>query len=675
MQDLLASISADAFGGAEGDYNFDDDFLAHELGAGDFDLEGSDFSVPLTVHSQFYDDSPPEDELVCANPAVSDNTTTRDTTDGVLLTNFSSQPEDLDEDDDLLIHENYFSSGSVIQGTAHRWDSTKNAYDQSNDAKVLKSPLSVRVRDVHFIWNLFDGYDWDHTRDIISKAVYDIETTAIERQTRQDRARAGTDMEFVDEETVIGDFLFNSIYIGIPANRDPRELAQAINQELNDNATETESIATTAMTATPSRQGGAYRTKKKLKLKRSKRHKITFELKGINVDMITFPPDSGETQSSIDVRVKDLVVFDHVPTSTWKKFATYDQDAGEREMDASMVHLEILNVKPLPELSAAEIVLKATVLPLRLHVDQDALDFITRFFEFKDDSKPTHASPSDVPFIQRAEVNSIPVTLDFKPKRVDYAGLRSGHTTEFMNFVVLDQSRLVLRRTIVYGASGFDRLGKTLNDTWMPDVKRNQLPGVLAGLAPVRSLVNVSSGFKNLIEIPIREYKKDGRIVRSISKGAAAFAKTTGTELVKLGAKLAVGTQYALQGAEGMLTNQPNTRESAEWEDEDTESEEPKQISLYADQPTGVVQGLRGAYSSLARDLNLARDAIIAVPGEVMESGNAQGAAKAVLKRAPTIIFRPLIGSSKAIGQTLMGATNSLDPQNRRRVDEKYKRH
>ncbi|KAI0406524.1 ATG C terminal domain-containing protein [Xylaria palmicola] len=680
VQDLLASISADAFGSAEGHYNFDDDFSAHELGGEDddslFDLEGSDFTGPLAVDSQFYDDSIPQKQLLDhASSALAEGATAQDTTDGVLLTNFSSQPEDLDEEDDLVIHENYFSSGSVIEGTAHRWNSTNNAYDQSNDIKVHKSPLSVRVRDVHFIWNLFDGYDWSHTRDVISRAVHDIETTAIERQTRQDRARAGTDMEIIDEETLIGDFLFNSIYIGIPANRDPRELAQAINQELNDNATETESIATTAMTATTSRQGGTYRTKKKLRLNRSKRHKITFELKGINIDMITFPPDSGETQSSIDVRIKDLVVFDHVPTSTWKKFATYDQDAGEREMDASMVHLEILNVKPVPELAAAEIVLKANVLPLRLHVDQDALEFITRFFEFKDDSKPTHASPSDIPFIQRAEVNSIPVTLDFKPKRVDYAGLRSGHTTEFMNFVVLDQSHMVLRRTIVYGALGFDRLGKTLNDTWMPDVKRNQLPGVLAGLAPVRSLVNVGSGFKDLVEIPIREYKKDGRIVRSIGKGATAFAKTTGTELVKLGAKLAVGTQYALQGAEGMLTKQPNTRESADWVDEDAESEETKQISLYADQPTGVVQGLRGGYSSLARDLNLARDAIIAVPGEIMESGNAQGAAKAVLKRAPTIIFRPLIGSSKAIGQTLMGATNSLDPQNRRRMDEKYKRH
>ncbi|RYP64920.1 hypothetical protein DL771_008552 [Monosporascus sp. 5C6A] len=680
LQDLLSSISADAFGQAEGDYDFDNDFgFAQEFGGeGDesLDFAASSQSSPLHVDSQYYEEHADEKLEASVRSMSSGKPMVEDTNDGVLLTNFSSQPETYD-DEDLVIKENYsFGANSAAGGSARRWNSAKNEYEQDVTSKTERNPLTIRVRDVHAIWNLFDGYDWNHTREVISKAVHDIETTAIERQSRQDRARSNTDMEFVEEETVIGDFLFNSIYIGIPANRDPRELALAINQDLNDNATETESLATTALTATPSRQGGAYRTKKKLKLNRSKRHKITFELKGINVDLVAYAPGSGETQSFVDIRVKDLDIFDHVPTSTWKKFATYDQDAGEREMGSSMVHLNIWNVKPVPELAASEIVLRAAFLPLRLHVDQDALDFITRFFEFKDDSAPpTHASPSDVPFIQRAEVDSIPVKLDFKPKRVDYAGLRSGHTTEFMNFVVLDEARMVLRHTIIYGVSGFDRLGKTLNDIWMPDVKRNQLPGILAGLAPVRSIVNVGSGFKDLIEIPIKEYKKDGRIVRSIGKGAAAFAKTTGTEIVKLGAKLAVGTQYALQGAEGMLVEQPESREQTGWDDEDLDDEETKQISLYADQPTGVVQGLKGAYSSLARDLNVARDAIIAVPGAIMESQNAQGVAKAVLKRAPTIIFRPLIGSSKAIGQTLMGATNSLDPQNRRRANEKYKRH
>ena len=305
-------------------------------------------------------------------------------------------------------------------------------------------------------------------------------------------------------------------------------------------------------------------------------------------------------------------------------------------------------------------------------MDQDALDFMTRFFEFKDDITSVTETGSEAAFLQRVEINSVRLKLDFKPKRVDYAGLRSGRTNEFMNFFILDQADMVLRHVIIYGISGFDKLGRTLNDIWMPDIKQNQLPGVLAGLAPVRSLVSVGGGVRDLVVVPIREYRKDGRVVRSFQKGAVAFAKTTTSELVKLGAKLAIGTQTVLQGAEDFLIQPGQQRSdvSAGWEEAELEDDEKKRISLYADQPVGVIQGLRGAYASLERDLLTARDAIVAMPGEVMESGTAGGAARAVLRGAPTVILRPAMGISKAVGQTLMGATNSLDPGNRRRIED-----
>ncbi|KAG9243896.1 hypothetical protein BJ878DRAFT_422546 [Calycina marina] len=661
VADLLASLSGDAFGTAEGTYNIDDDFAIPDdilEDSEDFDLDFQHYTSDNYQDGVFADDN---------QFLASSRVTIQDTNDGVLLGSFTDSKEVAEETEELNFQENHFGNSSILEGTAHRWNSTKNTYDKSNASKVRKSPLKVCVRDVHIIWNLFDGYDWQHTRDAIAKAVQDVQSKAIERRARSDK-RPSFEQDLGDDETVIGDFLFNSIYIGIPGNRDPRELPAAINQELNDNATETESIATTSLSSSPNRQGGARRgATKQLRLKRSKHHKITFELKGVCVDLVAFPKGSGETQSSIDIRVRDFEIFDHVPTSTWRKFATYMQEAGERETGMSQIHIEILNVKPVPQLAASEIVLKAAVLPLRLHVDQDALDFITRFFEFKEDWGSIPSSPGDVPFLQRVEVNSIQVKLDFKPKRVDYAGLRSGHTTEFMNFLILDEADMVLRHTIIYGISGFDKLGQTLNDIWMPEIKRNQLPGILAGLAPVRSLVNVGGGLQQLVVVPMREYKKDGRIVRSISKGAAAFAKTTGTELVKLGAKVAVGVQTVLQGAEGLLN--PSDEPMQTGLEDDDESEESKQISLYANQPVGVLQGLRGGYSGLQRDLVMARDAIIAVPGEVMEGGNAAGVLKAVRRHAPTVILRPAIGMAKAGGQILMGATNTLDPANLQKAD------
>lgn len=316
-------------------------------------------------------------------------------------------------------------------------------------------------------------------------------------------------------------------------------------------------------------------------------------------------------------------------------------------------------------------------MPLRLHVDQDALDFLARFFEFRDESQPTNPTPGEYPFIQRAEVDAVRVRLDFKPKRIDYGGLRSGRTTEFMNFFILDEADMILRRVILYGVVGFDKLGQMLNDIWMPDVKATQLPGVLAGLAPIKSVVGVGSGFKDLVFIPMKEYQKDGRVFRSIQRGTTSFAKKTTNEFVKLGAKLAVGTQAFLQTTETFL-NQPDVPGSVRqeaapegrWEDASADEDEKKHISLYADQPVGVAQGLRGGYSSLERDLLMARDAVIAVPGEVMDTTSAGQAAKAVLKRAPTMVLRPAIGASKAIGQTLLGVGNTLDPENRRRMED-----
>lgn len=679
VEDMLASFSGEPFvapGQEDGQ-----DANVH-LGLDEGDMMEDDVPQNLEFVSSFYNPDPTSlDESIADSMLEGDlealprPTATRNIGDKPLLESFQDRYEVALNESTLHFREDHFGNNLSIGGTAHRWDAKKNTYELTNEPQIRASPLRVRVRDVHVIWNLFDGYDWQKTRDVISQAVAAVEEKATEQRSKRHQ-RQSLDAE-EDDESVIGDFLFNSIYIGIPTNRDPKELSRQVNRNIDDLVSETESYATSSGSGSPSRQSREPRSKgRRLRLRRSKYHKMTFELKGVSADMVVFPPDSGETQSSLDIRVNDFEIFDHVPTSTWKKFATYMHDAGERESGTSMIHLEILNVKPVPTLTASEMILKVNVLPLRLHVDQDALDFMTRFFEFKDDTTLPTNTKTESPFLQRVEVQSVPVKLDFKPKRVDYAGLRSGHTTEFMNFFILDQADMVLRHVIIYGVSGFDRLGKTLNDIWSPDVKHNQLSRVLAGLAPVRSLVNVGGGVKDLVVVPIREYRKDGRVVRSFQKGALAFAKTTTSELAKLGAKLALGTQTVLQGAEGCLAPDGQRPDlSSGWEEAELEDEDRKKISLYADQPVGVVQGLRGGYASLERDLLMAKDAIVAMPGEVMDSGSAGGAARAVLRTAPTVILRPAMGVSKAVGQTLMGATNSLDPANRRRADDKYKRH
>ena len=174
---------------------------------------------------------------------------------------------------------------------------------------------------------------------------------------------------------------------------------------------------------------------------------------------------------------------------------------------------------------------------------------------------------------------------------------------------------------------------------WTPDVKANQLADVISGVSPVRSLVNVGTGVADLVLLPIAQYRKDKRLVRGVQKGAGAFVKSTAMEAIKLGARLATGTQVILEQAEGVLGAQdvqfdhiitaetlpspilrprPLGPEDERF-NEDYDGRSMERISKYADQPDSVKEGMQTAYRSLTRNLNSAAQTILAVPMEVYE--------------------------------------------------------
>ncbi|KAJ4402071.1 autophagy- protein 2 [Didymella pomorum] len=682
LQEMMESFTGDAIP-AQDEYGDDDfmnnaDLIEDEVPT-NLEFVGSIYSQGL-LHSEAMGDSMIDQDGL---GALASSPTIKDSDDRGLLESFQEQYEVNKGEDSFDFSTDYFvesDSEGKGKGKARKWDSKQNQYHLSNEFKAPDAPLKVTVRDVNVIWNLFDGYDWPRTRAIISQAVDDVEARAEER--RRKPREEDEDDDFVEE-----DFLFNSVWIGVDIKEEKGALTRKINHDIDDLVSETGSYATstaTRSTGATSRPRSATKPgRRRLKLERSKHKKVAFSLMGVAVDLVVFPPDSGETLNSIDVRVQDFEIFDHVPTSTWKKFITCIIPPAQRELDRPMINLNLLTVKPVTDLAASELVIRVAVLPLRLHVDQDALDFITRFFEFKDESVEKPSAPSEQPFIQRLEVQAVQLKLDYKPKRVDYGGIRSGHTTEFMNFLILDGSDITLRHAIVYGITSFDKLHKTLNDVWMPDVKRNQLPGVLSGLAAVRPLVNVGSGMRDLVVVPMREYQKDGRIVRSLQKGVYAFAKNTTSEVARLGAKVAIGTQTLLEGAEAFLNpNQPGATphrsprsQHQDWTGSDPPSpdEEPRAVSNYANQPLGVRAGLRSAARHLERDLLTARDAVIAIPAEVMEQGSGVGVARALARHAPTVVLRPAVGATKALSNALLGVGNALDEGSRRKIEDKYK--
>lgn len=188
-----------------------------------------------------------------------------------------------------------------------------------------------------------------------------------------------------------------------------------------------------------------------------------------------------------------------------------------------------------------------------------------------------------------------------------------------------------------------------LNDLWSPDVKAHQLAEVISGIEPIRSFVNVGSGVADLVLLPIAQYKKDGRIMRGVQKGATSFVKTTAIEAITLGARLANGTQIILEQAESLFSNSTGLSAGGQaelenslmrwdsldeyYDDEDDAREygyggeegedmmtmSVADLSRFAHQPTNLQEGLQSAYRSLGKNLGEAAQTILAVPIEVYE--------------------------------------------------------
>lgn len=86
---------------------------------------------------------------------------------------------------------------------------------------------------------------------------------------------------------------------------------------------------------------------------------------------------------------------------------------------------------------------------------------------------------------------------------------------------------------------------------WGTDIKRNQIPKILGGVGPLHSVrqlrksikipfsfkLSLVSGFVELFNAPVEAYKRDGRVLRGVKRGASAFSNSTAVAALELSSK------------------------------------------------------------------------------------------------------------------------------------------
>ena len=206
VEDMLASFSGGAFEMDKDDrLNEGQEVLDFEEG----DMVEDDVPQNLEYVSSFYSPDPETSvSEVTADSVLDDDLDSiatpsmlREIGDKNLLESFQEQTR-TSPGQALDFKDDHFGVDANIGVAAHTWDPKHNISGHTKE-KLPESPLQVRVRDVHIIWNLFDGYDWQHTRDSISQAVAQIQHQAVERQAARKRSSVDPGEE---DEDVIGDF-------------------------------------------------------------------------------------------------------------------------------------------------------------------------------------------------------------------------------------------------------------------------------------------------------------------------------------------------------------------------------------------------------------------------------------------------------------------------------------
>ncbi|XP_008578194.1 PREDICTED: autophagy-related protein 2 homolog A isoform X1 [Galeopterus variegatus] len=398
--------------------------------------------------------------------------------------------------------------------------------------------------------------------------------------------------------------------------------------------------------------------------------------------------------------VQELEVRDRLASSQINKFLyLHTSERMPRRAHSNMLTIKALHVAPTTSLAGPECCLRVSLMPLRLNVDQDALFFLKDFFtslaaginpvvpgETSAEARPKtrvqpssaqeeqpevtetagwqeapgggHSSSSEqqpIYFREFRFTSEVPIWLDYHGKHVTmhqvgtFAGLLIG-------LAQLNCSELKLKRLCCrHGLLGVDKvLGYALNE-WLQDIRKNQLPGLLGGVGPMHSVVQLFQGFRDLLWLPIEQYRKDGRLMRGLQRGAASFGSSTASAALELSNRLVQAIQATAETVYDILS--PAAPVSRSLQDKRSARKLRK-----GQQPADLREGVAKAYDTVREGILDTAQTICDVASRGHEQKGLTGAVGGVIRQLPPTVVKPLILATEATSNLLGGMRNQILP-------------
>ncbi|KAL7585865.1 hypothetical protein Lser_V15G45805 [Lactuca serriola] len=393
---------------------------------------------------------------------------------------------------------------------------------------------------------------------------------------------------------------------------------------------------------------------------------------GFQYDMF---PDGEITVSKLSVSIQDLCLDDVSNRAPWRQIlGCYQSKDRPRESCSRALKFDLESVRPHPSIPLEEYRLQISVLPIRLHLHQSQLEFLINFFGGKN-SSPDHSQETFeidlreealLPYFQKFSITPVVVRVDYIPSRVDLPALGHGKYVELVNLFQWKGVELQLKNVQAVGVYGWSSVCETIIGQWLEDISQNQVHKLLKGLPPIRSLVAIGSSAAKLVSLPVKNYKKDRRLVKGMQRGTIGFLRSVSLEAIGLGAHLAAGVHAILLQAEEIIsTTSP------------TSIPRPIQtrVNPYGrpSQPKDARQGIQQAFETMSDGIGRSASALVQAPLKKYQRGAGVGSAlSTAVQAAPGAAIAPASAAARAVHSALLGVRNSLDPEHKKDSMDKY---
>jgi len=421
--------------------------------------------------------------------------------------------------------------------------------------------------------------------------------------------------------------------------------------------------------------------------------------------------------SRLVIGIGNVVVHDLIKSSPfYKLLCRYIKECPQGHINKEVFKLEMNSLRPEPKSNPERVECELTMRlqPLRLNVDQDAIDFVVKFFTafgcadgadphdadlvddesedeapdsvdatesvsrsatpssslidavnvahpkeaVEDGEREANGKDSEV-YFQRFCVDQVTVCVDYKPHRVDFDRLRNGDYSQFVHLFPLSQVEIGLQPFEAQGCEGWDSCFVELAKFWAIDFATHQAHRYVAGIQPVRSLVTMGSGIADLVIIPLQQYQHDGRITKGLQRGAQSAVHKITLETLELGDGIFTTISEFLSSLEGLLHSKATRKKRRD--NKRMKRQFMKKRTHYLSHNVKRSEGLRAASESFTKGIIDAAHSIAFVPMEKYKSSGVRAVPLAVLRGVPSAILHPLIGGTRAVSNVLSGVKSSID--------------